>query len=58
MILNNDGGIAFGYEFLNVRERSSVHLKEDKPLNVQFEMNKDFGNSIMIILEPMFNAVI
>ena len=30
----------------------TVHQNEDKSLDVQFEMNGDFKNSTMIILEP------
>lgn len=32
----------------------TVHQNEDKSLDVCFEMNGDFTNSTMIILEPMF----
>lgn len=36
----------------------TVHQNEDKSLDVQFEMNGDFTNSTMIILEPMSDEVI
>lgn len=36
----------------------TVHQNEDKSLNVQFEMNGDFTNSTMIVLEPMFEEII
>lgn len=35
----------------------TVHQNEDKSLDVQFEMNGDFTNSTMIILEPMFEEM-
>ena len=35
----------------------TVHQNEDKSLDVQFEMNGDFKNSTMIILEPMFGEI-
>lgn len=35
----------------------TVHQNEDKSLDVSFEMNGDFTNSAMIILEPMFDEV-
>ena len=36
----------------------TVHQNEDKSLDIHFEMNGDFSNSTMIILEPMFEEVI
>ena len=36
----------------------TVHQNEDKSLDVSFEMNGDFTNSTMIILEPMFEEMI
>ncbi|MBD5111539.1 MAG: hypothetical protein HDT42_03270 [Ruminococcaceae bacterium] len=32
----------------------TIHQNEDKSLDVTFEMNGDFTNSTMIILEPVF----
>lgn len=36
----------------------TVHQNEDKSLDVQFEMNGDFTNSTMIVLEPVFGEVV
>ena len=35
----------------------TVHQNEDKSLNVHFDMNGDFGNSTIIILEPAFEPI-
>ena len=36
----------------------TVHQNEDKSLDVSFEMNGDFADSTMIMLEPVFEEVI
>ena len=36
----------------------TVHQNEDKSLDIHFEMNGDFTNSTVIILEPMFEEMI
>lgn len=36
----------------------TVHQNENKLLDMQFEINGDFINRTMIVLEPMFNKVI
>ena len=35
----------------------TVHQNEDKSLDIHFEMNGDFGNSTIIILEPAFEPI-
>ena len=36
----------------------TIHQNEDKSLDVHFDMNGDFTNSTMIILEPMFEEAL
>ena len=34
-----------------------IHQNPDKSLDIHFEMNGDFGNSTIIILEPAFEPI-